>query len=55
VNSLIIEGGTAFADAQAVSPQTLGAAEKIARWKEVWFSDVKLVDEQPTTGIRPRP
>lgn len=42
VNSRVIEDDPGFPDATAVSPQTLGADEKVARWKAVWFRDVRL-------------
>ncbi|MBD5804112.1 hypothetical protein AZOA_35550 [Azoarcus sp. Aa7] len=42
VNSRVIEGDPGFPNATAVSPQTLGADEKVARWKAVWFADVTL-------------
>ncbi|HJV24337.1 MAG TPA: aldehyde-activating protein [Aromatoleum sp.] len=42
VNSRVVEGDAPFAEARSVSPQTLSADQKVARWKEVWFSDVEL-------------
>lgn len=40
INTRIIEGGAAFGEAQTVSPKTLSAAEKVERWKKLWFADV---------------
>ena len=42
VNSLALHGAPDFAAATPVSPRTLGPAEKVARWKAVWFADVVL-------------
>jgi len=42
VNSRVIEGDPGFPEATPVSPQTLGANDKVARWKAVWFGDVTL-------------
>jgi hypothetical protein len=33
---------TAFAPEQTVSPKRLAAADKVRRWQEVWFADVRL-------------
>lgn len=45
LNSLVIDGGASFLAPTAVSPQTLGADAKIARWKAFWFADVALSTE----------
>ena len=42
INTRIIDGGTAFAESKPVSPKTLSAGEKTARWKELWFADVEI-------------
>ncbi|BAL26680.1 GFA family protein [Azoarcus sp. KH32C] len=42
VNSRVVEGDAPFAEQRSVSPQTLSADEKVARWKEVWFSEVRI-------------
>ncbi|NMG27506.1 aldehyde-activating protein [Aromatoleum evansii] len=42
VNSRVIEGDPGFPDATPVSPRTLDADDKVARWKAVWFGDVTI-------------
>lgn len=42
INSKIIDGGVAFAEARTVSPQTLSSGEKTARWQQLWFANVTL-------------
>ncbi|HMM65482.1 MAG TPA: aldehyde-activating protein [Dokdonella sp.] len=42
VNARCLDDRAEFGDSVAVSPQTLGADEKIARWKSVWVADVAL-------------
>jgi hypothetical protein len=44
VNSRAVDGGVGFADPVPVSPKTLGVEQKIARWRELWFSRVTLRD-----------
>ena len=39
VNVNVVEGAE-FGPRQSVSPQTLGAGDKVARWKDLWFSNV---------------
>ena len=41
VNANVVAGG-GFGAQQPVSPQTLGASDKVRRWKDLWFSDVTL-------------
>lgn len=48
VNCRIVDGGTAFAETIAVSPKALSAAQKVERWKDVWFSNVEIVFAQET-------
>ena len=43
LNRLVIEDGADFAETKPVSPKTLGADEKVGRWKALWISDVELV------------
>jgi hypothetical protein len=43
VNANVVEGG-GFGAQRPVSPQTLGASDKVRRWKDLWFSDVTLRD-----------
>jgi hypothetical protein len=45
VNSRIIAGPASFGEVQTVSPKKLSGDEKIARWKQLWFSRVEL--QQP--------
>ena len=42
LNSRLVDGDVRFAEPVAVSPQTLSAAEKIARWKALWFAAVVI-------------
>jgi hypothetical protein len=42
VNSKCLDGVT-FGAPQAVSPQTLGVADKKARWTRLWTPDVEIV------------
>ncbi|WP_018988506.1 GFA family protein [Aromatoleum toluclasticum] len=46
VNSRVIEGDPGFPDATPVSPQTLSAHDKVARWKAVWFADVTVAGNE---------
>lgn len=46
VNSRIIEGEPGFPNATPVSPQTLGADDKVARWKAVWFADITFTSQE---------
>lgn len=43
VNWRVLEKQTGFGAPLAVSPKTLSAAEKVERWKSVWFSRVALL------------
>jgi hypothetical protein len=43
VNSQIIEGETDFGEKISVSPKTLAATEKAARWKSNWFPNVTVL------------
>ena len=42
INARVIEGAEGFAPEQAVSPRKLSSEAKVARWKELWFSNVEL-------------
>lgn len=42
LNSHVVDGEVRFADPVVVSPQTLSAADKIARWQALWFADVVI-------------
>jgi hypothetical protein len=42
VNSRIISGEEDFGPEQSVSPRLLSDADKVERWKRVWFGDVIL-------------
>lgn len=42
INVKAIAAGTRFASEETVSPQKLSEAEKIKRWQQLWFADVKL-------------
>jgi hypothetical protein len=43
VNSRAVDGGVHFADPVPVSPKTLGVDQKIARWRDLWFSRVVVI------------
>ncbi len=40
INVRMIDGAATFGDSQAASPRKLSPAEKVARWKSLWFADV---------------
>ena len=40
VNAGCLEANSGFGDSVPASPQTLGAAEKVSRWKAMWIPDV---------------
>jgi hypothetical protein len=42
VNAKAIEGAEDFGAEQPVSPKALAGNDKIARWKALWFSNVRL-------------
>jgi hypothetical protein len=50
VNAKAVDDGTTFGAEQPVSPQQLSAGDKQRRWKDLWFSGVKLVNMEPATG-----
>lgn len=47
VNVNALENAAAFGAPQSASPQTLSAADKVKRWKELWFSDVAVGAQRP--------
>lgn len=49
VNERVIDDDPGFADATPVSPQTLGADDKVARWKAAWFRNVTLAGNGGTS------
>lgn len=44
INSRILKENSELRQAAVVSPKKLNSIEKIERWKDVWFSDVVLVN-----------
>lgn len=42
VNVRVIEGTESFGTEQPVSPKKLSGDAKVARWKDLWFSNVEL-------------
>jgi hypothetical protein len=42
VNAKAMEGAPDFGAEQPVSPKELGPDDKVARWKKLWFSNVRL-------------
>jgi hypothetical protein len=47
VNVRAVEARSNFAAEQAVSPKVLSGAEKIARWRNIWFSNVTIAIVNP--------
>jgi hypothetical protein len=43
VNTRALDGNVALGESQAVSPKLLTADEKVARWKQLWFSHVTII------------
>jgi len=43
VNAKVLDEAAGFGSEQSVSPQTLSAAEKLTRWRDIWFADVSIV------------
>jgi hypothetical protein len=43
INSRAIDAGAQFGPETVVSPKLLGEAEKIGRWKSLWFPAVEIV------------
>lgn len=48
VNTRTIDDGTSFGAEQPVSPRTLSSGDKVKRWQEVWFADVRIVTGEAT-------
>jgi hypothetical protein len=42
VNASALDPGVRFGEATVVSPQTLPAGDKVARWQKIWFADVRI-------------
>jgi hypothetical protein len=42
----VLEACADFAAPHPVSPQTLSAAQKVQRWRELWFADVRIRTER---------
>jgi hypothetical protein len=42
VNSRAIDGKASFGQETVISPKQLSDNEKIQRWQDVWFSDVRI-------------
>ena len=43
VNAKTVDGGVTFGPEQRISPKMLSDAEKVARWRSIWFPNVRLV------------
>jgi hypothetical protein len=50
VNVAVFDGTPRFGATTAASPQRLAPGDKVARWKELWFADVRI-----ETGGAPSP
>ncbi len=46
VNTKAIQGSNDFGESQVISPKQLTDEERIKRWKEFWFSNVKIEYEK---------
>jgi hypothetical protein len=44
VNANAIDARERFGEPQSASPKTLSAQEKMQRWQELWFCQVKITD-----------
>ena len=42
INSRAVSAPDKFGDAEATSPKQLSDAERVQRWKELWFSDTAI-------------
>jgi hypothetical protein len=49
VNVKALDGTPSFGSERPVSPKTLSEGEKVSRWKDIWFANVRIV-----TGSEPR-
>ena len=47
VNASVLAAREEFAPVQAVSPRQLSAEEKVRRWRQIWFADVRLTTDPP--------
>jgi len=45
VNARVLGASAGFGAEETVSPQRLSAREKVSRWQELWFADVRIVTE----------
>ncbi len=43
VNAKAVDPGANFGAEQTVSPQKLASGEKLTRWQDVWFANVRVV------------
>ena len=44
VNVRVIDKRAAFGREQTVSPRSLSAVEKVKRWHDIWFADVRVAE-----------
>jgi hypothetical protein len=42
VNARVLDGWQDFGARQVVSPKTLSGEQKVSRWQQLWFADVKI-------------
>ena len=45
VNTKAIQGSSKFGESQVISPKKLTDIERVNRWKDAWFSNVKIEHE----------
>jgi hypothetical protein len=50
VNVQAIGDGTTFGSPTVISPKALAVDERVQRWKQLWFSNVRL--ETPRDGVQ---
>ena len=50
VNARVFAGGAGFGSEQTVSPKTLSDGEKLERWQQIWFSNVRIIAGGSSAG-----
>ena len=50
VNAGALADGAQLGAQRVVSPRQLSAAEKVQRWREIWFADVSIIAAQAAGG-----
>jgi len=42
INAMAVDGATKFGERRSVSPKKLSADEKLQRWRDLWFPDIRV-------------